>query len=265
LYEKYWGLKELPFENVPDPRFMYYSPDHEEALTRLIYATERRKGAVMLTGEVGCGKTTLSRVFIKKISTDDHDIALIANPSLTPIDFLAEILYQLGIENKSQSKTDLLHALNEKMLKNVKADRDTVIIIDEAQVIKEKEIFEELRLLLNFQLNDRFLLTLIMIGQPELKEQIESIPQLEQRIAIKYHLKPLNLEQTTEYIFFRLKTAGMTKNIFSKEAIDQIYKETKGVPRKINNLCDLSLLVGCTLQLKVIDSKTVNKVIEDRK
>ena len=135
----------------------------------------------------------------------------------------------------------------------------------EKQVIKEKEIFEELRLLLNFQLNDRFLLTLIMIGQPELKEQVESIQQLEQRIAIKYHLKPLNFEQTTEYIFFRLKTAGMTRNIFSKEAIDLIYKETKGVPRKINNLCDLSLLVGCTLQLKVIDSKTINKVIEDRK
>ena len=265
MYEKYWGLKELPFENVPDPRFMYYSPDHEEALTRLVYATESRKGAVMLTGEVGCGKTTLSRAFIKKISNDDHDIALIANPSLTPQDFLAEILYQLGVENKSQSKTDLLHSLNEKMLKNVKEGRDTVIIVDEAQVIKEKEIFEELRLLLNFQLNDRFLLTLIMIGQPELKEQVESIQQLEQRIAIKYHLKPLNFEQTTEYIFFRLKTAGMTRNIFSKEAIDLIYKETKGVPRKINNLCDLSLLVGCTLQLKVIDSKTINKVIEDRK
>lgn len=265
MYEKYWGLNELPFENVPDPRFMYYSPDHEEALTRLLYATEKRKGAVMLTGEVGCGKTTLSRAFIKKISTDSHDIALIANPSLEPLDFLSEILYQLGIENKSQSKTDLLHSLNEKMLQNVENDRDTVIIIDEAQIIKEKEIFEELRLLLNFQLNDRFLLTLIMIGQPELKEQIESIPQLEQRIAIKYHLRPLNLEQTTEYIFFRLKTAGMTKNIFSREAIELIYKETNGVPRKINNLCDLSLLVGCTIQLKVIDSKTVNKVIEDRK
>jgi len=265
LYEKYWGINELPFENVPDPRFMYYSPDHEEALTRLVYATEGHKGAAMLTGEVGCGKTTLSRAFIKKISTEHHDICLIANPSLTPVDFLAEILYQIGIENKSQSKTDLLHALNDRMLKNVENGRDTVIIVDEAQVIKEEEILEELRLLLNFQLNDRFLLTLILIGQPELKQQIEKIKQLEQRIAIKYHLTPLSLEETTKYIFFRLKKAGMTRNIFTKEAIEQVYNETNGVPRKINNLCDLSMLVGCTLQLKVIDSKTIKKVVEDRK
>lgn len=265
MYEKYWGLKELPFENVPDPRFMYYSPHHEEALTRLIYAAQARKGAAMLTGEIGSGKTILSRAFIREISNDKFEIALIANPSLSPTDFLKEILYQLGVEDDSQSKAYFLHALNEEMLKNMKNSKDTIIIIDEAQVIKDKEIFEELRLLLNFQLNERFLLTLILIGQPELKKQIEDIPQLEQRIAIKYHLRYLDLEQTAKYIFHRLKTAGMDKGIFTKEAIEKIYEETKGVPRRINNLCDLSLLVGYSQKLNVIDSKTIIKAIEDER
>ena len=265
MYEKYWGLKELPFENVPDPKFLYHSPNHEEALTRLLYAAQARKGAAMLTGEVGSGKTLLSRAFIKKISTDDYEVALIANPSLTPADFLKEILYQLGLENRLESKADLLHKLNEEMLKNLKNSKETLVIVDEAQVIKDKEIFEELRLLLNFQLNDRFLLTLILVGQPELKEQITKIPQLEQRIAIKYHLWPLDLKETLKYIYHRLKTAGMEKDIFTKEAIEKIYEETKGIPRKINNICDLSLLVGYTLNLKVIDSKTINKVIADSK
>ena len=186
-----------------------------------------------------------------------------SSTDLSPADFLKEILYQLGVEDDSQSKADFLHALNEEMLKNMKNSKDTIIIIDEAQVIKDKEIFEELRLLLNFQLNERFLFTLILIGQPELKKQIEDIPQLEQRIAIKYHLRYLDIEQTAKYIFHRLKTAGMDKGIFTKEAIEKIYEETKGVPRRINNLCDLSLLVGYSLKLNVIDSKTIIKAIED--
>jgi general secretion pathway protein A len=264
MYNGYWGLKESPFENVPDPRFMYHFPQHDEALMRMMFAVKARKGAAMLTGEVGCGKTMLSRAFIQQLAGGPYEIALIANPSFPPIDFLKEILYQLGIKKTSESKADLSHFLNDTILDNVKKGKDTIIIIDEAQVINNADTYEELRLLLNFQLNERFLLTLILIGQPELRNLIAAIPQFEQRIAIKYHLGPLNLEETAKYIMFRLKAAGIQKNVFTKEAIVKIHEYTQGVPRRINNICDLALLVGFSSKLMVIDSKLILKLIEDR-
>jgi len=138
-----------------------------------------------------------------------------------------------------------------------------VLIIDEAQVIEEDSTFEELRLLLNFQLNDRFLLTLILIGQPELKAKVDCIPQLSQRISIKYHLTPLNYKETVQFIFFRLKTAGLEKSIFSEEALKSIYEHSAGVPRSIVNLCDLCLLVGFSYKAPLVNSKLVAKVIQD--
>ena len=191
MYLEYWGLQKFPFENVPDPEFMYYSSEHEEALARLIYAVKRNKGAVLLTGEIGCGKTMLSRVFIQQLADSEFDIGLITNPSLEPIDFLKEALYQIGLNPQSKSKSELLKMLNERMIENMKNNRTTLLIIDEAQLIY-KETFEEIRLLLNFQLNDRYLLTLVLIGQPELRDIIRGYKQLDQRIAIRYHLNPLN-------------------------------------------------------------------------
>lgn len=264
MYKEYWGLKELPFENLPDPTFFFRSAGHEEALMRLMYAVESRKGACMLTGGIGCGKTMLSRSFIQDLAGNDkHEIGIIANPSLGPFDFLKEILYQLGIDKKADSKVELLHVLNDELLNNMNNGKHTTIIIDEAQTIEDIHTLEEIRLLLNFQLNDRFLLTLVLIGQSELKEKIASIKQLDQRISIRYHLKPLSPDDTESYIVFRLKKAGLQKNIFEKEAIEKIYEHTKGVPRIINTLCDLSLLVGFGSKAQVIDSKLVQKVIAD--
>lgn len=262
MYLEYWDFKEYPFENVPDPKFMYYSENHEEALVRLIYAAKRRKGAALLTGDVGCGKTVLSKVFIQQLPGDEYDIGLITNPTLEPSDFLKEILYQLGLNPDTNSKADLLDILNERMLENMKQDKTTLLIIDEAQLIS-KQTFEEIRLLLNFQLNDRFLLTLILIGQPELRDIVRGIKQLDQRIAIKYHLNPLNFEETVKYIVFRLKKAGLTRNIFTRQAVDEIYDYSQGVPRKINNVCDMSLLIGFSSKKEVIDSKIIKEVIKD--
>ncbi len=263
MYLEYWGLSEFPFENVPDPKFMYYSQEFEEALVRLIYAVERKKGAALLTGEVGCGKTTLSRVLIQRLSEGNSDISLITNPSLGPLDFLKEILYQFGLNPApNASKADLLNLLNSRMLQNMREDKTTLLIIDEAQVIS-KETFEEVRLLLNFQLNDRFLLTLILIGQPELREIIRDIKQLDQRIAIKYHLTPLNFEDTAKYISTRLKIAGAGKDIFTFDALDNIFRNSLGIPRKINNICDMSLMIGFVSKTNIIDSVIVNKVIKD--
>lgn len=244
MYREHWGLKELPFENVPDPRYFYPSPEHQEALMRLFYAVNNRKGAAMLTGEVGCGKTILSRTLVQDLAGDRYEVGLIANPSLPPLDFLREILYQLGVESGSNSKLDLLHALNDLVVKNLNAGKETVIMIDEAQAIEDEGTLEELRLLLNFQLNERFLLTLILIGQPELREKVSRVRQLDQRIAIKYHLGPLSQEETRKYILYRMEKAGLRREIVAPDGFQEIYRITHGIPRDINNLCDLSLLLG---------------------
>jgi len=263
MYLEYWGLKEFPFENVPNPKFMYYSAEFEEALIRLLYAVDRKKGTVLLTGEVGCGKTTLSRVFIQRLSENRSDISLITNPSLDPDDFLKEILYQFGLNPGSvSSKSDLLNMLNMRMLENVRADRSSILIIDEAQVIS-KETFEEVRLLLNFQMNDCFLFTLILIGQPELRDIIREIKQLDQRIAIKYHLSPLPAGASARYILTRLKVAGASRKIFTASAFDEIHRHSLGIPRKINNVCDMSLMIGFVAKTKTIDTDVVRSAIKD--
>lgn len=265
MYLEYWKLNELPFENVPDPRFLYYSPMHSEALTRMLYVAKSRKGAGMLTGEVGCGKTTVSRAFAEQLPSNNFEIALVTNPSMGPTALLIEIAYQLGHGVAANTKIDSLHALNDTMIENVNQGKDTVVVVDEAHLLKDPEIYEELRLLLNFQFNDRFLLTLILLGQPELKKIIRAIPQFEQRIAIKYHLNPFDFSETVNYIMFRLKKAGGTKGIFTREAVENIFEYSGGVPRNINNICDLGLLVAAGRKAPVVDSKIVSELIEEQR
>lgn len=265
MYKEYWGLKEFPFENVPDPRFFWSSPEHEEALVRLFYTISNRKGAAMLTGEIGSGKTLLSRTLVKALGKDKYEIGLIANPTLSPIDFLKEILYQLGVKPKADDKLELLHALSDSAVNNIRIGKNTVVIVDEAQSIKDDDILEELRLLLNFQLNNQFLLTLVLIGQPEFRERVAKIKQLEQRIAIKYHLNNLNLENTKNYINFRLKKAGAQRKIFTDVSTEALYRYSLGLPREINNLCDMSLLFGFSDKVQEIDLDIVGKVADTRK
>jgi general secretion pathway protein A len=262
MYLEYWGLQKFPFENVPDPEFMYYSSEHEEALVRLVYAVKRNKGAAMLSGEIGCGKTMLSRVFIQQLPDSEFDTGLMTNPSMEPIDFLKEAIYQIGLNSQSNSKPELLSILNNRMLENTKNNRSMLLIIDEAQLIL-KDTFEEIRLLLNFQLNDRYLLNLVLLGQPELREIIRGYKQLDQRIAIRYHLNPLNLDDTGKYVVFRLGKAGRSDIVFTSDAMEEIYNYSQGVPRKINNICDLSLLIGFSAKTEKIDSDIIKKVVKD--
>jgi len=262
MYLDYWGFKVLPFENVPDPRFFYLSKSHDEALTRLIYAGKMRKGSAVLSGDIGCGKTTLIKVCIQELAGENFEIGLVVNPKLEPLEFLQEILYQFGIENVPDTKVDCLQKLNQKMIENMKENKETLLIIDEAQLL-ERSNLEEVRLLLNFQLNDRFLMTVLLIGQPELRDNIKKIKQLDQRIAIKYHLAPFTFNETVRYVFFRQKKAGRKENVFSKEAFRKIYAHTKGIPRSINNLCDLGLLIGYSKNEKIISSKIIESIIND--
>jgi general secretion pathway protein A len=264
MYEAYWNLREKPFENTPDPRFIYYSKKHEEALMRMMYAVKEDKGAAMLTGEYGSGKTLLSRIVIDElIKNKFYEVALVTYPQLSSTQFIQELIYQLENVNVKDDKPLLLHRLQDRIYRNFKENKKTVIIIDEAQIIRNKETFEELRLLLNFQLNDKFLLNLMLIGQPELLKRVASIPQLDQRMGIKYHLDALDRKESEEYINNRLAVAGRKEHIFTVEALDAIYDYSGGIPRKINNVCDIALLIGFGQEVREIDKDMIQYVVGD--
>lgn len=262
MYEKHWGLTKKPFENTPDPEFLYHSSQHEEALARLLYAVRERKGAAVLTGVFGCGKTVLGQTLLNELSEDRYKIVFINYPLLSHIEFLLAVTNSLGGHDLPTKKTEvltnfILDTLQKVLLNNSRDGKDSVIIIDEAHIIEDVQIFESLRLLLNFQLPDRFLLTLILFGQPELRDKIELNKQLEQRIAIKCHLSNLDLEDTINYIVHRLKVTGQDESIFTKEAMELIYEHTGGIPRRINRLCDICLLSGFAKNINEIDKQTV--------
>ncbi|MFC1608079.1 ExeA family protein [Candidatus Latescibacterota bacterium] len=260
MFLSYWGLNEKPFENTPDPRFLYYSIKHKEALLNLLYAVNENKGAALLTGDVGCGKTLIARTLIGRLDPSEYEVALITNPRFDEDDFVKEILFQFGIEISNDSKIDLLHTFNDFLFNNARSGRYNVLIIDEAQLIINKLILEEIRLLLNFQLDDRFLLTIILIGQPELKKTVRSMPQLDQRIGIRYHIEHLSMDDTKHFIIHRLRVAGREQPIFTDDAVRHIYEYSKGIPRKINNICDLCLVMGVARGLQTINYDVVNEL-----
>lgn len=261
MYLEYWGLKEMPFENTPDPKFFYHSRQHEEGLSRLRYVIDNRKGAAMLTGVFGCGKTVLARTLLAGLRHRSYQIAFITNPQLKAVELLRAIARHLGGENlpykfSEMSSDYFLEVIEDILVNNTKDGRETVVIIDEAHVITDLYVLEELRLLLNFQLENRFLLTLMLMGQPELNERIAKTKQLLQRIAISYNLGPLSKEVVGSYIEHRLAVAGASRRIFNPEAIEIIHTISGGIPRRINHMCDLSLFIG-----SAGNSKTINKEI----
>jgi type II secretory pathway predicted ATPase ExeA len=264
MYEAYWQLAEPPFDNSPNPKFFYLSPEHEEALVRLVYTVRHRKGCGMLTGEYGCGKTTLSRALIQRLEAERYEIGLLTNPRWDAIDFLREALYQLGVETQERRKPELLHMLNDLFFRNFREGRDTVIIVDEAQLLDDDGLFEELRLLMNFQTDDRFLVTVLLIGSPELRDKVRRLKHLDQRITIRYHLNTLDDAHTGAYITHRLRMAGRTTPIFTEDAVRLIFDFTRGTPREINNVCDVALLVGYTKRVTEIGEKIIAEVIKDR-
>ena len=268
MYEEYWGLSEKPFENTPDPRFLYSSPQHKEALARLLYAVEERKGAAMLSGVFGCGKTLLIQALMDELGEGKYHMSLISYPQLTDVELLMAITEELGGEDLPTRKTEVLVNVLLTQLKNILTDnmkdgRETVILIDEAHIIEDRKIFEELRLLLNFQERDRFLLTLILVGQPELADNIKRIKQLEQRIAIRCQLTSFSDEETTTYIGHRLAVAQRREPIFTPAAVKVIHEHSGVIPRRINNACDLGLLTGSGREVKEIDDKLMQEVVKD--
>jgi len=258
-YEPYWGLHGRPFENVPDPKFYVPSVIHESAMASLLYGIQSRKGIVMLTGEIGCGKTLMTRAVILKLPRAQYEIGLLSNPTIPGNEFLAEVLFQLGV-NSGGTRVEQLRRLNDQLLANYQQGIDTVVVVDEAQAIEQDRLFEELRLLSNFQLNDRFLLTLVLVGQPELRDRIAQIPQLAQRVAIYYHMARLDRADTKAYILTRLAAAGCTQHIFSSGAMSAIFQRSGGVCRLINSLCDLCLYFGSVAGVRHVRRAFVERI-----
>ena len=260
MYEAFWGLGERPFENSPDPKFLFPSAEHRQATEMLTYAAQARKGGAMLTGDYGCGKTLLIRVLVQELEQNGVQTAVINYPKLTGIELLRDTLYQLGGEATSNSRLKLSRAIGQVLHENVRNGKHTVLIVDEAQVIEKKSILEELRLLLNYQLNDRFLMTLLLVGQPELREQVAALPQLEQRLSVTVHLHTFDLVDTAKYVSYRLGIAGASRPLFTPDAVEKIYERSFGCPRRINNIGDLCLWQGFQSKVSEVDTDIVESV-----
>jgi general secretion pathway protein A len=258
-YMRYWGFRALPFDNVPNPRFYVPCSQHDAAHRWLGYGIQTGKGMLLLTGDIGCGKTLLSRRLIVGLSPTRYDIALVANPALSPSELLDEVLSQFGL-GLVRSKAGRLQTLNERLQLNAQRGISSVLIVDEAQAIESAKGFEGLRLLTNFQLNDRFLLTVVLIGQPELRHRIAGIPQLNQRIAVRAHLGPFTAEETASYITARIGAATDRVDVFTKEAVAVIYDQSKGIGRLINALCDQCLFAGAIEHALQIDDRLAQQV-----
>ncbi len=264
MYLAYWGFNEEPFQNTSDPKFFCFSEQHEEALSRLRYAVQEYKACALLTGIFGSGKTLLAQTLLDNLPPDKFARAFIFNPQLNSVEILREIIYQLGIhDNLPEQKTDILHRLTDILNDNYAEGRHTVIIVDEAHLIEDRLLFEELRLLLNFQKRDKFLLTLILIGQPELRDKITHLKPFDQRVSIRFHLKGLTLEETKAYILHRLRVAGAARPIFEEETFTAIHESTGGIPRRINQVCDLALLAGFGMKAQEINVSIIQEVVMD--
>jgi general secretion pathway protein A len=265
MYEQYWGLNESPFSLTPDPRFLYMSRAHEDALMMLHYAVTRNKGAAMLAGDIGLGKTTISRKLLETLDPVQFKVALIVNPILTPTQMLQEILSQLGIDVVSRNRQVLVQTLHKSLIELYERGQRLVLLIDEAHLIRSAASLEELRLLLNCQMNDQFLISLLLLGQTELRGKIAKVPALEQRLAVRHVLKPLTMEETGEMILHRLRVAGYTgeKSPFTPDAVHYIHQVSGGAPRLISQLADNAMLMAMARRTQTIDGFLLHEVAED--
>ncbi|PLX73817.1 MAG: ATPase [Desulfuromonas sp.] len=261
MYEAFFELEQRPFSKTPDPRFLFLSRGHREALARLQYAVEERD-LVLLTGGIGCGKTTLSRALMDNLGHGFRVICLI-NPRLTPLEFLRVLALRLDVVEPARFKTDLLEQLGARLFQLYEEGVCPVVVIDEAQLVPHKETFDEIRLLTNYQLDDCNLLSLVLVGQPELRRRLKhrAYEPLRQRIGMQYDLKPLDLDETGEYLDFRMETAGGRRGVFRTSAVERIFQYSGGIPRKINHAASLSLLESFGRGLHQVDGQVMDAVM----
>ena len=264
MYQEFYGLRCAPFEMTPDPSFLYLGETHREGLATLVYAVQSSKGFVVLTGEVGTGKTTLLHALLSQLDPSMPS-AFIFNPRLEPLDFLHMVFDEFGIEETCHTKAEYLLTLNEFLIDCLKQDRTALLIIDEAQNLSP-EMLEEVRLLSNLETPTSKLLQIMLVGQPELVEMLDrpDLRQLKQRIAMRHHLRPFDATELDAYIDERLRLAGYTgKGIFSRSARKRILAHSGGVPRLVNVLCDSALLSGYSKGKQTVGGDVIGEVAHE--
>lgn len=268
MYTKFYNFTEKPFNTTPDSKFFFPSAKHTEALNSLIYAIQERKGFVVITGEIGAGKTTVCRAMLNSLALNTK-VALITNTHLTCKELIAEILEEFEVEYQPGTKQKLLSQLNNYLIKQLSEDTNVVLIIDEAQNLSPT-VLEEVRMLSNLETEKEKLIQIILIGQPQLKEKLKAsrLEQFKQRIALYYHIPALEKDETQEYILHRLKLVSSNGDngcgIFTIGALDLIHHHSSGIPRLINLICDSALLSGYVTDTKRINEAVIDEVIKER-
>ena len=267
MYTSYFDLKENPFNLTPDPRYLFLSSQHSEALNHLIYGINEKKGFMVITGGIGTGKTTICRTLLSVLDQSINS-ALIFNPSISEIELLETINQEFGIESGEEKKTKKRHidALNKFLLKNFSANRNAVLLIDEAQNLS-RGVLEQIRMLSNLETEREKLLQIVLIGQPELDKILTSpsLKQLNERITVKYNLTPFNRRQEEDYIRHRLTVAGGDNGfpLFSRRAYRNIHGYSKGIPRRINAICDRALLIAYSRDSRAVSGKFIREAASD--
>lgn len=264
MYLDYYGLTEAPFDITPNPRFLFYSAKHREAYNHLLFGIRERKGFIQLTGEVGAGKTTLCRAMLEQLDKN-YSTALILNPVLNANELMKAVATEFGLDVQGLDRLDTIAKINNFLLWNVEQGKETVLIIDEAQNLTE-ELLEQVRLLSNLETDNRKLLQIVLMGQPELRDRLNShsLRQLRQRITVRYHLSPLSPSEISQYIQHRLQVSGAKgAPHFTRPALWRIHHYTGGIPRLVNAVCDKALLAGFVNQRAELDYRVVGAAIRE--
>lgn len=265
MYTKYYGFSEKPFTLTPNPRFIYLSKNHKEAFAHLLYGINNHYGFIELIGEVGTGKTTVLRTLLSQLHEDNYRSALIFNPCLTGVELLRSINHEFGLESGSEYANELLEELNKFLLLENSRGITVVLVIDEAQNLSP-EILEQLRLISNLETENDKLIQIVLAGQPELSALLDlpELRQLNQRIAVRYRLRSMSMDESRTYIHHRMVVAGETGGVsFSRPALRLIHLYSRGLPRLINNLCDRSLLIGYGDEQRRISAGIVTRAINE--
>ena len=266
MYKQFFQLKKNPFEVSPDPSFLFPTRKHNEALAALYYGVRRRKGFVVMTGEVGTGKTLLVRCLLQLLNHSNVAYAYVFNSLLSPLDFLQYIALDFEIPNPGKTKSELLLQISNFLIARHQRNLTTVLVVDEAHHLSA-EVLEEIRLLTNLETAQGKLLQILLVGQPELDEKLDSVQlrQLKQRIVLRSHLEPLEHEETRGYIQRRLELAGAPKPevLFPSETVARVYRHSRGIPRLINTICENALINSYARQAQTITSDVIDEVATD--
>jgi general secretion pathway protein A len=264
VYLEYYGLTEPPFSITPNPRFLFFSPKHREAFNHLLYGIKERKGFVQLTGEVGAGKTTLCRALLEQLP-DTFSTALILNPVLNPDQLVKAVAMEFGLDVKGADRLETVAIINDFLLRQMAENKEAVLIIDEAQDLSN-ELLEQVRLLSNLETDDRKLLQIVLMGQPELRDRLNDhgLRQLRQRITVRYHLNPLSRPELAQYVQHRLHVSGAKgAPYFTQPAMWRIFSYSRGIPRLVNAVCDKALLAGFVHARDKIDWRLIGRALRE--